>query len=88
MSAQVMWLIQSHNGIELTHLTKWRPAYSSAKALLENCGPDRDPFHVRDSTHMSRILNLVERFPKWKAERLPGARVSHSTYDKVGLTGT
>jgi len=65
---------------------QWRPAYSSAKVLLEDCGPDRDPFHVRDSTHMSRILNLVERFPKWKAERLPGARVSHSTYDKVGLT--
>ena len=66
---------------------KWRPAYSSAKVLLEDCGPDQDPLLVRDSTHIDRILNLVHQFPKWKAERLPGARVSHSTYDKVGLTG-
>ena len=37
---------------------------------------------MRGIYHRKRVQELVQRFPEWRAERLPGARAFQSTYDK------
>jgi proteasome activator subunit 4 len=38
---------------------------------------------MRGIYHRTRVQDLVQRFPEWRAERLPGARAFQSTYDKL-----
>ncbi len=41
---------------------------------------------VRGIFHEGRVSELVEKFPKWREERLPGVRAFQSTYDRYGGT--
>lgn len=41
-----------------------------------------DILGMRGIYHQTRVEELVQRFPEWRAERLPGARAFQSTYDK------
>jgi len=43
---------------------------------------DFDILGMRGIYHRARVQELVQRFPEWRAERLPGARAFQSTYDK------
>ena len=43
---------------------------------------DFDILGMRGIYHQTRVQELVQRFPGWRAERLPGARAFQSTYDK------
>jgi proteasome activator subunit 4 len=43
---------------------------------------DFDILGMRGIYHRTRVQELVQRFPEWRAERLPGARAFQSTYDK------
>lgn len=38
--------------------------------------------------HQTRVQELVQRFPEWRAERLPGSRAFQSTYDKFVASPT
>ncbi|KAF8328806.1 uncharacterized protein EI90DRAFT_3063646 [Cantharellus anzutake] len=64
----------------------WCPSHPSATVLARRCASDEDPLLVRETRYMSRLLKLSDQFEKWRNERLPGAWVSQSMYDKVGLT--
>jgi len=44
---------------------------------------DFDILGMRGIYHQTRVQELVQRFPEWRAERLPGARAFQSTYDKL-----
>ncbi|KAI0322290.1 hypothetical protein OF83DRAFT_1094501 [Amylostereum chailletii] len=41
---------------------------------------------IHGSYFLPRVQELVQRFPEWRAERLPGSRAFQSTYDRVGVT--
>lgn len=47
---------------------------------------NEDTMLIRDTRHLPRIMTFVERLPALREERLPGASVSQSLYDKIGLT--
>jgi len=47
--------------------------------------PDFDLIGIRGGYHMGRILELVEKFPIWRHERVPGPRAFDSTYDRVAV---
>ena len=40
---------------------------------------------LRGTYHIDRVLELVDRFPVWREERIPGPRAFDSTYDRVGV---
>jgi proteasome activator subunit 4 len=70
---------------------KWQPKLSvpSAEIFVRECRTvpiDFDILGMRGIYHRTRVQELVQRFPEWRAERLPGARAFQSTYDKVGTT--
>ncbi|KAG8924341.1 hypothetical protein FRC02_010498 [Tulasnella sp. 418] len=64
---------------------QWHPRYPSAAALLEASMNENDPLFIRGPKYLPQVLAYVEQLPKWREERLPPPRVSHSTYDRVGL---
>ncbi|TFK41322.1 hypothetical protein BDQ12DRAFT_768249 [Crucibulum laeve] len=66
--------------------TRWQPWYPSTEAFLTACGESQDPLHIRDAWFLDRVNKILERLPKWREERLPPPRSTHSEYDKVGLT--
>ena len=43
---------------------------------------DVDIMGMRSWYHGPRVAELVQQFPEWRAERMPGARAFQSTYDK------
>lgn len=47
--------------------------------------PDFDLLGVRGTYHLGRILELVDKFPVWREQRIPGPRAFDSTYDRVGV---
>jgi len=46
---------------------------------------DVDLMGMRGIYLQTRVQELVQQFPGWRAERLPGARAFQSTYDKLVL---
>ncbi|KAI0067819.1 hypothetical protein BV25DRAFT_1794335 [Artomyces pyxidatus] len=65
------------------------PTVPIAEVFVRECRTtplDGDIFGMRGNYHKIRVAELVERFPVWREERLPGARAFQSTYDKVGTT--
>lgn len=57
----------------------------SAEIFVRECRTvpiDFDILGMRGIYHGTRVRELVQRFPEWRAERLPGARAFQSTYDK------
>lgn len=67
-------------------MSQWRPEFKDSRSLLLSCTTKSDPLLVRDTRHQKRILSIVDQLPKLRTERLPGANVSQSLYDKIGLT--
>jgi len=65
---------------------EWRPEFPDSRALLTSCNSQDDPLLVRDVRHQTRIMSVVDQLPALRSERLPGANVSQSLYDKIGLT--
>ncbi|KAI0274846.1 hypothetical protein BC834DRAFT_814888 [Gloeopeniophorella convolvens] len=66
-----------------------KPTIPSAEVFVRECRIvpiDFDIMGMRGTYHQERVAELVQRFPQWRAERLPGARAFQSTYDKVGTT--
>lgn len=41
-----------------------------------------DIMGIHNGYHAQRIAELVVEFPKWREERLPGARAFQSKYDR------
>ncbi|KAI0724287.1 hypothetical protein C8T65DRAFT_714470 [Cerioporus squamosus] len=44
-----------------------------------------DVMGIRGIFHEDRVMELVQQFPSWRKERLPGVRAFQSTYDRVGI---
>jgi len=66
-----------------------KPSLPTAEVFVRECRTtpiDFDLLGMRGIYHRVRVQELVQRFPEWRAERLPGARAFQSTYDKVGTT--
>ncbi len=62
-----------------------RSSVPSAEVFVRECRTvpiDFDILGMRGIYHRTRVQELVQRFPEWRAERLPGARAFQSTYDK------
>ena len=62
-----------------------KPSVPSAEVFVRECRTmpiDFDILGMRGIYHQARVQELVQRFPEWRAERLPGARAFQSTYDK------
>ena len=62
-----------------------KPSVPSAEVFVRECRTmpiDFDILGMRGIYHQTRVQELVQRFPEWRAERLPGARAFQSTYDK------
>jgi proteasome activator subunit 4 len=62
-----------------------KPSVPSAEIFVRECrtlAMDLDILGMRGIYHRTRVEELVERFPEWRAERLPGARAFQSIYDK------
>ncbi|EIN13624.1 hypothetical protein PUNSTDRAFT_94808 [Punctularia strigosozonata HHB-11173 SS5] len=71
---------------------KWLPRASAdahtAEAFVVECRQsteDDDIMGILHGYHEGRVHELVDRFEKWRGERLPGVRAFQSTYDKVGI---
>ncbi|KAF8587302.1 hypothetical protein K439DRAFT_1645895 [Ramaria rubella] len=78
------------DALELSGKIKWRPkpTVPVASCLVREARTqplDFDLLGVRGTYHISRILELVDRFPIWREERVPGPRAFDSTYDRVGI---
>ncbi|KAI0050704.1 hypothetical protein FA95DRAFT_1581074 [Auriscalpium vulgare] len=61
----------------------------TAEVFVRECRTmsiDFDIMGIRGTYHRDRVNELVQRFPEWRAKRLPGSRAFQSTYDKVGTT--
>lgn len=57
----------------------------SAEILVRECRTasiDFDIMGMRGTYHKGRVLELVEKFKVWKAERVSGVRAFQSTYDR------
>ncbi|KDR84826.1 hypothetical protein GALMADRAFT_233236 [Galerina marginata CBS 339.88] len=65
---------------------QWQPWYSNTEGFLVACDEQKDPLKIRDAPYMNYLSAILEKFPKWREERLPPPRVNQSEYDKVGLT--
>ncbi|KDQ54780.1 hypothetical protein JAAARDRAFT_134622 [Jaapia argillacea MUCL 33604] len=65
---------------------QWQPSYPSTDMFLSACRTTTDPMKLRDKRYLSRVIEILDQFPKWKEERFPPPRVNQSQYDKVGLT--
>ncbi|KAI0308000.1 hypothetical protein B0F90DRAFT_1813347 [Multifurca ochricompacta] len=66
-----------------------KPSIPSAEVFVRECRTtpiDFDILGMRGNYHRTRVQELVQRFPEWRAERLPGSRAFQSTYDKVATT--
>ncbi|KAI0257360.1 hypothetical protein BJV78DRAFT_1277900 [Lactifluus subvellereus] len=66
-----------------------KPSIPSAETFVRECRTtpvDFDILGMRGIYHRMRVQELVQQFPKWRAERLPGSRAFQSTYDKVATT--
>ncbi|KZW02065.1 hypothetical protein EXIGLDRAFT_736784 [Exidia glandulosa HHB12029] len=79
------------DSMEISGKVRWKPNPSvpSVEVFVKECrtkGPDFDIMGIRNGYHMKRVLDLVEQFPKWRKERLPGTRAFQSKYDRVGIT--
>ena len=46
---------------------------------------ESDIMGIRGVFHEGRVQELVESFPKWREERLPGVRAFQSTYDRYWI---
>ncbi|KAJ7293229.1 hypothetical protein C8J57DRAFT_19449 [Mycena rebaudengoi] len=64
----------------------WRPTFPSMEALLEACANSDDPLKMRVARYSDHVDGIVSQLPRLKEERLPPPRVSHSEYDKIGIT--
>lgn len=67
-------------------LLQWHPRYRAPSDLIAACSTEQDPLKVRVTDYMPYLQDYINNFAKWRLERLPPPRVSHSTYDRVGLT--
>jgi hypothetical protein len=66
---------------------QWQPSYPSVESFLATCAaPENDSMKIRAEPYKEFFSRFVDELPKWREERLPGARAAQSTYDKVGLT--
>ncbi|KAH9982676.1 hypothetical protein BGW80DRAFT_1433981 [Lactifluus volemus] len=66
-----------------------KPSVPTAETFVRECRTapiDFDILGMREIYHRERVQELVQRFPEWRAERLPGSRAFQSTYDKVATT--
>ncbi|KAI0001825.1 hypothetical protein BJV77DRAFT_16959 [Russula vinacea] len=66
-----------------------KPSILSAEVFVRECRTlpiDSDILGMRGIYHRTRVQELVQQFPGWRAERPPGARAFQSTYDKVATT--
>ena len=66
---------------------QWRPNPSilNAETFVKECRTVPavgDIMGIRGVFHEERVMELVQRFPVWKQERLPGVRAFQSTYDR------
>ena len=66
---------------------QWRPSPSAltAEVFVRECRtvPSvADIMGIRGVFHEDRVMELVEQFPVWRKERLPGVRAFQSTYDR------
>ena len=63
-----------------------KPSILSAEVFVRECRTlpiDSDILGMRGIYHRTRVQELVQQFPGWRAERPPGARAFQSTYDKL-----
>ncbi|KAI1797633.1 hypothetical protein LXA43DRAFT_1126323 [Ganoderma leucocontextum] len=68
----------------------WRPNPSlmTPETFVRECrtlSESADILGIRGTFHQHRVTELVEQFPTWRSERLPGVRAFQSTYDRVGI---
>lgn len=66
---------------------QWRPSPSvpTTEAFVRESRitpVEADIMGVRGIFHEGRVMELVNNFPKWREERLPGVRAFQSTYDR------
>ena len=45
-----------------------------------------DIMSIKTVSQASRFQELLEKLPRWREERLPGARATRSTYDRAAST--
>ncbi|KAJ6627278.1 hypothetical protein B0H10DRAFT_1780024 [Mycena sp. CBHHK59/15] len=65
---------------------QWRPTFSSMHTFMSACQNSRDPLNVCATKYSERVDQIMSQLPRLKEDRLPPPRVSHSEYDKIGLT--
>ncbi|KAI0757264.1 hypothetical protein C8Q80DRAFT_1132754 [Daedaleopsis nitida] len=68
----------------------WHPSPSTltAEVFVKECRTipaAADIMGIRGVFHEDRVMELVEQFPIWRKDRLPGVRAFQSTYDRVGI---
>ncbi|RPD81724.1 hypothetical protein L226DRAFT_527984 [Lentinus tigrinus ALCF2SS1-7] len=68
----------------------WRPSPSmlTPEILVRECRTVPavgDVMGIRGIFHEDRVMGLVQQFPVWRKERLPGVRAFQSTYDRIGI---
>ncbi|KAH9921997.1 uncharacterized protein BXZ73DRAFT_91690 [Epithele typhae] len=68
----------------------WRPNPSmlTPEVFVKECRTIPsvgDIMGIRGTFHEERVTELVQQFPVWRQERLPGVRAFQSTYDRVGV---
>lgn len=68
-------------------LYQWRPNLSTLtpETLVRECRTVPavgDVMGIRGIFYEDRIMELVQQFPVWRKERLPGVRAFQSTYDR------
>ncbi|KZT40114.1 hypothetical protein SISSUDRAFT_983884 [Sistotremastrum suecicum HHB10207 ss-3] len=64
-----------------------KPSLPTPEVFVRECReePVGDVMGIRSAYHLPRIMVLVDQFPIWRQDRLPGTRAFQSTYDKVGI---
>lgn len=68
-------------------MVQWRPkpSIASPEVFVRECRTaalDFDIMDGRGTYHSKRVAEIVKNFKIWREERLPGARVLQSKYDR------
>lgn len=60
----------------------------TAEVFVQECRTtsiDVDLMGMRGVFHEARVAELLQKFPEWRAQRLPGSRAFQSTYDRFAI---
>ena len=84
---KIMVSVLFHDRQRSLTLEQWRPNPSllTAETFVRECRTLPavvDIMGIRGVFYEERVMELVEQFPVWRKERLPGVRAFQSTYDR------